>query len=73
MYHRGGLQRVIRALGPHPRGGDPSELGVEKLDQPAGGLRIAAAKSLHQPSDGFGVERERGCHFGFCQSIGLKK
>jgi hypothetical protein len=32
VHQRGGLERVIRALGPHARGGDPPEFGVEKLD-----------------------------------------
>ena len=42
-------ERVVGALGPHARGGNPAELGVEQLDQLAGGLMVAAAKARHQP------------------------
>ena len=57
MYQSGGLERMIRALGPHARTGDPPELGVEKLDQPAGGLMVAVAKARHQPGYGIGLKR----------------
>jgi hypothetical protein len=40
---------MVRALGPHARGGDPPQLGVKEFYQPAGGLMVAIAKSRHQP------------------------
>jgi hypothetical protein len=57
MDHRGGLERMIRAFGPHPRGGDSPEFRVEKLDQPAGGIMVAIAKICHQPGYGIGLRR----------------
>src|SRR5438105_584232 len=50
------LERVIRALGPHARGGDSTELGVEKLNQLPGGLMIAVAKARHQPGYAIGLK-----------------
>jgi hypothetical protein len=44
---RGGLERVTRTLGPHARGGDSPEFGVEELDKPSGGLMVAIAKARH--------------------------
>jgi hypothetical protein len=52
-----GLERVIRALGSHARSGDPREVGIEKVDQPARGLRVAVAEARHQPGYGIGLER----------------
>jgi len=49
MNHSGGLQGVIRALGPHTRGGDPPQLGVKEFDQAARRIMIAIAKARHQP------------------------
>jgi hypothetical protein len=57
VYYRRGLERVTRALAPHTRGGDPTEFGVEKLNQPASGLVIAVAKARHQPGYGIGLKR----------------
>jgi len=53
----GGLERVIDTLGPHARCRDPPELRVEKLDQPTGGLMVAAAKARHQPGHRLGLNR----------------
>src|SRR5215471_14456933 len=57
MYDGRGLQRVTWALGPHARGGNPPELGVEKRDQPAGGVAVAVTKARHQPGYGIGLKR----------------
>ena len=56
MHQSSGLERVIRALGPHARGGDSPQLGVEKLNQPADGLMVAVAKARHQPGYGIGLK-----------------
>src|SRR5215467_8962336 len=64
VYHRGGLERVIRALGPHARGGDSPEFGVEKFNQPAGGLMVATAKARHQPGYSIGLNGGFHGHFG---------
>ena len=56
MHQSSGLERVIRALGPHARGGDPPEFGVENLDQLAGRLMIAVPKARHQPGYGIGLK-----------------
>ena len=63
MHQSGGLERVIRALGPHARGGDPPEFGVEKLDQPAGSFMVAVAKARHQPGYGIGLKSGWDRHF----------
>src|SRR3954452_17917169 len=60
--HRCGLKCVTRALSPHARGRNTPEFGIEKLDEPARGLMVAAAKARHQPSYGRGLEREWTCH-----------
>src|SRR5215469_2976642 len=57
MNQGGGLERVTRGLGPHARGGDSPQLGVEKLNQPAGGLMVTVAKARHQPGYGVGLKR----------------
>ena len=64
VYHRGGLERVIRALSPHACGSDPPEFGIEKLDQPAGGFMVAVAKARHEPGYGFGLKRYGDRQFG---------
>ena len=48
MYQRGGLKRVIAALGAHARGGDAPEFRIESLDQPARRCLVAIAKARHQ-------------------------
>ena len=63
MHQSSGLERVVRTLGPHARGGDSPELGVEKLDQPAGGLMVAIAKARHQPGYGIGLKSGWDGHF----------
>jgi len=65
MHHRGGLERVIGALGAHTRGCNSPELGVEKLNQPPGSLVIAFAKACHQAGYGIGLKRGWGCHCGY--------
>src|SRR5215469_6867094 len=64
MHDRGGLERVILALCPHARGGNPSELGVEELNEPAGGILVALAKARHQPGYGISLKRGWGGHTG---------
>src|SRR3954454_4822095 len=64
VYHRGGLERVIRALGPHARGGNSPELGVEKLHQPPGSLRVAFAEARHEPGYRIGLKSGCGRQFG---------
>jgi hypothetical protein len=49
MNHGSGLQRMILALGPHARGGNPPQLGVKEFYQLAGSLMVAIAKPRHQP------------------------
>ena len=56
MHQSSGLEGVIRALGPHARGGDSPEFGVENLDQPSGGLMVAIAKAGHQPGYCIGLK-----------------
>jgi hypothetical protein len=63
VHQSSGLERVIRALGPHARGGDSPQLGVEKLDQPSGGLMVAIAKAGHQPGYGIGLKSGWDRHF----------
>ena len=57
VHHRGGLEGVIRALGPHARGRDPPEFRVENLNQSAGGLMVAVAKARHQMGYSIGLKR----------------
>src|SRR6516165_5867768 len=63
VHQSSGLERVIRALGPHARGSDSPELGVEKLNQPAGGLMVAVAKARHQSGYVIGLKSGWDCHF----------
>src|SRR5262249_22559606 len=58
MHHCGGLECVVGALCPHPRGGDSPKLWVEELNQPASGFMVAVAKARHQPA--YGIRRKRG-------------
>jgi len=64
VHDRGVLERVIRVLGPHARGGNPPEFGVEKLNQSAGSLMVAAAKTRHKPGYGIGLKSGWDRHFG---------
>src|SRR5947199_10569031 len=57
VHYCGWLQCVIRALAPHARAGNASELGVEKINQLAGGLMIAVAEARHQPRYRIGSKR----------------
>ena len=54
---------MTRALGPHARGGDSPEFGVENLDQPSGGLMVAIAKAGHQPGYCIGLKSGWDGHF----------
>jgi hypothetical protein len=58
---------VIRALGPHARGGDPPEFEVENLDQLAGGLVIAVPKS--PPSAGLRYRVEEQLIPSLCHPV----
>src|SRR5262245_6086941 len=75
VHYRGGLERVIRTLGPHARGGNPPQFGVKKLDQPARGLMVAVAKARHQSSYSIGLKRGWDRHFGtqFTRELSQKK
>jgi hypothetical protein len=64
VYYGGGLERMIRTLGPHARGGDPPELRVEKLHQSTGGLMVAVAKARHQQGHGIGLKTAWDRHSG---------
>jgi len=64
VHQSSGLERVIRALGPHASGGNPPEFGVEKLNQPAGGLMVAVPGPRNQPGYGIGPKRGWHCHLG---------
>jgi len=64
VHQSSGLESVIRALGSHARGGDPSEFGVENLNQPSSGLMVAVAKTRHQPGYGIGLKTAWDRHFG---------
>src|SRR5215813_11796167 len=57
MHDCGWLERVILALGAHARGGNSPELGVEELNEPAGGFMVAVAKARHQPGYRIGLKR----------------
>ena len=64
VHQSSGLESMVRALGPHARAGDPSEFGVENLNQPAGGLMVAVAKTRHQAGYGIGLKTAWDRHFG---------
>jgi hypothetical protein len=65
VHHGSGLERVIRALGPHASGGNPPQFRVQNLNQPAGSLVVAAAKACHQPGYGIGLKSGWDRHFGY--------
>ena len=57
MNDRGGLERVIDALGSHTCCRDPPELRIEKIDQATGRLMVAPAKTRHQLGHRLGLNR----------------